>query len=350
MWKDKRSMSNDEVAVTAVLLTYNSDRYVEEAVRSVLNQRCPPMEVIISDDASSDETYDVVCRVVESYRGPHRVSVLRQNANCGSKSAHLNRVIHECSGELIILFDDDDVYHASRVSRIIDGFASDPEVHAVYSSYKLIREDGSPLGLAKPPHPRHGYANSKWFASVDAFASGSTLGVRREVFDAFSPLPRGVSEDVVLPFRASLLGKVAYIDEPLVSVRRRSGSLTSNFARFDSMESYRARLLAGIDRAKLKSASRMADLDEAERLFPERSSQIEDLRSIVESSFEHTQLSAGLVDRRAWKRIAAFAKIVAVGAYRNEWAQNLALALTPNRYLRHKRKRLRIGARVTSGR
>ena len=70
------------------------------------------------------------------------------------------------------------------------------------------------------------------------------------------------------------------------------------------------------------------------------------LRDIVLSSFEHAELTAGLVDKNAWRRMMTFAKIVAVGAYRNEWAQNLALALAPNRYLRHKRERLRIGSCV----
>lgn len=339
-------MSSSDVAVTAVLLTYNSERFVEESLNSVLEQSCPPMEVVVSDDASSDETYRHVCKVADRYRGAHRISLYRQSTNSGSKSAHLNRIIDVCTGTIVILFDDDDIYCPSRVRRITEELARAPDVQAVYSSYQLVHEDGSPIGFASAPHPRRGYASSKWFAAVDAFASGSTLGVRREVFECFSPLPPDVSEDVVLPFRASLLGSVAYIDEPLVSVRRRADSLTSNFTRFDSLDCYRARLLAGIEGAKLKLASRLSDLEEAERLFPSRSNRIGMLRDIVLSSFEHAELTAGLVDKNAWRRMMTFAKIVAVGAYRNEWAQNLALALAPNRYLRHKRERLRIGSCV----
>ncbi len=189
------------------------------------------MEILVSDDASGDDTCNILEREIARYRGPHQVCLRRRESNSGSKSAHLNEVLGHSTGEVIVSFDGDDVYHPTRVRRLVTEFARDSRLRAVYSDYDLIDETGNHIGPGKVPHPPAGCDQASWFARIDAYASGSTLAVRREVFEQFGPLDPEIHEDIVLPFRASLLGGVHFIDEPLVSARRRAGSLTADHER-----------------------------------------------------------------------------------------------------------------------
>jgi hypothetical protein len=261
--------------VTAILLTYNCEDFVAEALRSVLAQDCGPMEILISDDASEDDTFEVLNHELATYAGPHRVRLQRRPVNSGTKSAHLNDVFPSCAGEILVSFDGDDVSVRHRVRRIVDAFHTNPEARAIYSRYSLMDAAGRPLGPPTVPHPASGQEASTWFARVDANASGATLAVRREVVEKFPPLAPEIAEDIVLPFRASLLGDVVFLDESLVKARRHAGSLTTDLERFESIERYRERHEAGIERAAGNLESRRADLRVAETLFPSRAARAE---------------------------------------------------------------------------
>lgn len=333
-------MSEAFPPVSAVLLSYNCAEFITEAVRSALNQDFEPMEVVVSDDASEDGTFATIQREVKSYHGPHRIDLLRRSNNSGSKSAHLNDVFRRTSGEIIVSFDGDDVSEIARVRKIVEVFRRDPTVQAVYSAYSLIDEAGHSLGSGNVPHPATEANTKVWFANVDAYASGATLAVRRPVIENFSPLDPNIHEDVVLPFRASLLGEVRYLDEELVKVRRHPRGLTQRFDVFDSMEEYRSRILWGIGQARKHRDSRLADLRTAMALEPDRVPELEGLQEIVLASMEDAETSAGLVSPSLSTRVRALFELLQKGYYREAFARDACLAFAPSLYLRYKRRTL----------
>jgi glycosyltransferase involved in cell wall biosynthesis len=324
-------------SVSAVLLAFNCREFIGDAVASVLAQDCPSMEVLISDDASTDGTYQVLVDAVRKYKGPHRVVLRRRSENSGSKSAHLNDAIPHSSGEIVVSFDGDDISEPHRVDRLLRAFTRDDGVQAVYSDFSLLRGDGSPGGRGRVPHPALGEDAARWFSRVDAYAAGTTLAFRRQLFELFGPLDPRVHEDVILPFRASLLGRVHYVDEPLVRVRLWAGSLTADQDRFESVDRYRARMLQGIEKAEQAMRSRLADLAEAERRMPHRREEFRDLGRMVETSMTHARTTAGLVDPSPRIRLRTLLDLLRAGAYRDELLQNAGLALAPKRYLQYKR-------------
>lgn len=331
-------MSATPPSISAILLTYDCRPFVARALESVLAQDCPPMEILVSDDASSDGTAEVIERIVGAYAGPHRVDVRRRQVNTGSKSAHLNDTVGRTTGEIVVSFDGDDIYDETRVRRLSEAFQRHAGVMAAYSGYSIIDAEGRPRGRGHVPHPPAGADPRAWFARVDAFASGSTLAVRREVFERFGPLVPDIHEDVVLPFRACLLGEVVYLDLELVQARRHWASLTSDDRRFASLEAYRHRLHEGIARARRHRDLRLADLDRALALMPERREEFEALRAVVDASLADAERTAALVSPSAPERWRAFWSVFHSGAYRDEWTQNLMLAVAPELYLRHKRR------------
>ena len=337
-------MSAARLEVSAILLTYNCVDFAAAALESVLSQDCEPMEILVSDDASSDGTFEVIRREVENYSGSHRVRVRRRGSTSGSKSAHLNEVIPMTSGHVLVSFDGDDVSVPGRVRTLTDAFLRNPEVQAVYSGYSLIDEKGRHRGSGRVPHPDPGSTPARWFARVDAFAAGATLALRREVVDVFGPLDPRIHEDVVLPFRASLMGDVSFIDEDLVKVRRWGGSLTADRARFQSLAGYRTWMLTGIDKARRQFRSRLADFDTAERLMLPRAPDLEGLRRVARDSLAEAEASAGLVDPSPWTRWRCFLRLWRSGSSAYEILQNAALAFFPRLYLFYKRKTLGTGS------
>ena len=333
-------MRGESPSVSAILLTYDCGDFVVEAVRSVLGQECEPMEVLISDDASSDQTFRIVQEEVDAYTGPHEVTVRRRDHTSGSKSAHLNDVFGRTSGDIVVLFDGDDVSEPHRVRRLVEAFRSGAGVFAAYSSYSLMDEEGRHGGSGRVPHPEPEMEPARWFARVDAFASGATLAVRRDVVDAFPPLAAEINEDVVLPFRAALLGGVVYIDQELVRVRRWTGSLTAQRERFRSWAGYRAWMLEGIEEARRQLDSRLADLDTAGELMPDRASEFDELRDVARASLSHAEDTADLVSPSPWMRARAFVRMWRAGAYREHLLQSAALAFLPRTYLYFKRRAL----------
>jgi cellulose synthase/poly-beta-1,6-N-acetylglucosamine synthase-like glycosyltransferase len=333
-------------SVSAILLSYNCEAFIGDALRGALSQDYEaPIEILVSDDASTDGTFHVAQDAVARYAGPHRVRLNARARNSGSKSAHLNDIFPMCSGDFFVSFDGDDVAEPSRVRLIMEQFDADPAVQAVYSSYSLIGDAGQADAVRKVQHTPEGTDAAAWFARVDAFAPGATLAVRRQVVDAFGPLDPEVNEDVVLPFRASLLGKVQFIDAPLVRVRRHPDSLTADVERFASVEHYRHRMRRGIDKARRARDGRLQDIRRASELMPERVEQWRTLERVVHESMHNAEVTESLMSPSLRSRVSALAHLVHAGAYREAFLQHACLALLPGFYLRYKRHRLNIAHR-----
>jgi GT2 family glycosyltransferase len=326
-------------AVTAILLSYNCEAVIGAALESVLAQDCEPMEIIVSDDASTDGTWDLIKRTTADYRGPHRVTFRRRETNAGSKSAHLNDVFPLAGGRYLVSFDGDDISEPGRVSAILAAFRADASVSGVFSDYTYMEEGGLAGARRGVHHPPPGTSARRWFARVDAFASGTTLAIRRDVVETFGPLEPDINEDVVLPFRASLLGEVRFIDQPLVRVRRRAESLTAAHDRFASIEHYRAWWQRGIARARRQLESRQADLATAERQALVGPAELAALREIATRSLAEAEASGGLVSPSLLERLRCFARQLRPGADREDLLLGAGLTFAPGLYLRYKRRR-----------
>jgi glycosyltransferase involved in cell wall biosynthesis len=334
--------ANKPLTVSAVLLCYNAERYVREALRSVLEQDFQgSMEVIVSDDASTDGTVDVIRRELAANRGPHSARLLVRPANSGGKTAHLNQVFPNVRGDVLVSFDADDIAEPHRIATIARQFGADRSVHAVFSGCSLIDAIGRPKGLGGVPHPSSNTDTRSWFAQVDAYAAGATLAIRREVMELFGTLPHDISEDITLPFRASLIGEVSYVPEPLVRYRRHAASMTADSERYESLDAYRDRARIGIARARRHLEGRLEDLEKAAALglFRGRTSEPSRLESIARDSLAQAEMTGLLSSAKPTERLSALLRVLRAGAYPEERTQQFGLTFVPSLYLWYKRRR-----------
>lgn len=199
-----------------VLLTFNNARHAEAAIRSAFAQTWRPLEIVISDDASTDRTWDIVQERAADCPADIRLVLRRESHNRGA-GAHLCAAATAASGDVIVQAAGDDVSLPDRVALTIRSFA-DETVMAVAVGQLLIDDGGREIGAAKPP-PIHDVGSLA--RSGHSAANGAAGAYRRSVFSAFAPIAEGiVQEDVILFFRAALLGHIAIVPDRLVLYRQ----------------------------------------------------------------------------------------------------------------------------------
>ena len=84
--------------VTFYILTYNHVDIISDAINAALAQTYSPLQIIVSDDCSTDATWEVIKNTVSLYTGPHKVEIRRNAVNLGI-SAHINALWKECSAK-----------------------------------------------------------------------------------------------------------------------------------------------------------------------------------------------------------------------------------------------------------
>jgi hypothetical protein len=233
--------------VSVVIPAYNCAPYLQRALDSIAAQHDPRLEVVAVDDGSTDETAEVLARYPE-------VRVHRQ-ANAGVAAAR-NQAIALARGEWIAFLDADDVWRPHRLAfaRLA---AERAQAALVFSSFALVDRDGAclaPDAIASyyRVFSRYGWKRQQILprigaltvegATADLFAGPgfpwlfrgnfiktSTVLVRRDVVVKLGKFDPSLSteEDYDLWLRIAMDHTIAYLDVPLVDVRRRPDQLTS---------------------------------------------------------------------------------------------------------------------------
>lgn len=217
--------------VTFALFAYNQEKYIREAVEAALAQDYPNLEIIISDDSSTDRTYGLIKDVVDAYVGPHRVVLNLNAANLGSVGigAHVNRVYEISSGELLVHASGDDISKPARTSELVKlWMAAGRPSSVLHSAVQVIDESGVPLRVS---HGRESFSGLDAVGMVRTGGKGvlgASVAATPDLYRIFGPLdPHTYFEDRTTAFRAFLVGQILYTDDVLVDYRVHDESMTS---------------------------------------------------------------------------------------------------------------------------
>lgn len=137
--------------VTILIDTYNYARFVGRAVESALRQEYdgPPIQILVVDDGSTDETAAVVRRY-----GPEVEYISKTN---GGQASALNLGVRESEGDVICLLDGDDYFYPGKVQQVADAFRRRPEVGLVYNEFDIVDSTGTSLHKVYPEPTWTGY-------------------------------------------------------------------------------------------------------------------------------------------------------------------------------------------------
>jgi glycosyltransferase involved in cell wall biosynthesis len=204
--------------VSVVIPTYNSGRLVTQAVESVLAQTCPPAEIIVVDDGSTDDTRAQLARFGDRVRYVYQT-------NQGVSMAR-NNGIRTATQEFVAFLDADDVWHPLKLQLQMPLFAGPANWPMVASSqFDWPAAEFPEIDPHQPPPVR---AMDWAYLVVKNDLPTSTIVVRRSVLDRVGPFDPSLQgpEDRDLFLRVAEIGPIARIELPLMGYRDTPGSVS----------------------------------------------------------------------------------------------------------------------------
>lgn len=236
--------------VSYCLVTYNQEKYIRDAIQSAFDQNYDNLEIIISDDCSSDRTPEIIDEMVANYHGPHKVIVNKNNPNLGIRE-HFNKIWYEiANGSFFLLAGGDDVSDPLRTKIYIEYFERFPEIMSISCKSMQVNEELNPL------YPGENWNNTYSIYTIDDYIgfsdffnlSGDSRGFRRDIIEKFEPLKYSKSEDISTFVRSLMLGPTCYIRKPLV--KRRIHNFNASKSKSSSHEPLKKQFFADLKYAK----------------------------------------------------------------------------------------------------
>ena len=233
------------IKVTVIIPVYNCETYIDETVRSVIEQTERNIEIIVIDDGSTDNTPAILQSLAEK---DARIK-LCSRSNSGKPSIARNTGLRYARGKFICFLDGDDLYNPGKVARGLDVMALYPEIDLVFHDVKYLTQQGGEvqgtfLGAAGFQTMAADYleevgrrvylSRPKFYNFMSTIITGihtSSVMIRKERLDRediWFPEDLIIGEDIDLWFRLVKGGRVAYIDEVLSYYRLHEKSITKN--------------------------------------------------------------------------------------------------------------------------
>jgi glycosyltransferase involved in cell wall biosynthesis len=330
--------------VTFALVAYNQERFVGEAVRGALAQTYSPLEIILSDDCSTDRTFEVMQEEAERYSGPHSIILNRNPSNLGV-CGHVNRVMGLARGGLIVGAAGDDVSLPERTAIAAQEWVDRGcgEL-SIFSSYDVIDEDGKKVRSVVFPKSRLiGDMVDRIEGTV--VECGVTHAWSKAIFERFGETINGaINEDAIIQFRASL--RAGVITLPQVTAWYRWHS--TNISQIDSITS--VAIVPDRDGNSFVNTSlryhqrRLTCLQNFEKdlvvessLEPSRASELEAVLEKVRRKARLWQLRVDFFEGGMGTRLRCILRVVSGGYGLGEMVRMTMLMISPRAYQMVKR-------------
>lgn len=212
---------NEYPLVSFCIVAYNAEDYIEEALDAAFAQDYPNMEIIVSDDCSTDSTYEIIKNKVASYKGSSRVILNRNKPNKGVVPNY-NLVLSELShGDILVIADGDDISLPDRVTKCVEQFLADPAIMAVVGKLVAIDAKGKILDRITNNTECGDYSiDNDYMKNVRFMAGDASMAIRKSVMSFYPLMHRTCpTEDSPLHLRAMMMGKIRVVDDVYVRYR-----------------------------------------------------------------------------------------------------------------------------------
>lgn len=216
------------LSVSVVMTCHNEERFIKQAVRSVVAQTAYDLvcEIVVVNDGSRDGSAAVLDQL------SHEIEKLRiiETPGLGLSSAR-NRALQEATGEFIAILDGDDYWEPKKLARQMPAFASNSRTGLVYSDFvDFVRDDAADAHMITVRRfvPDHSDHLRDYFVN-DAPIVPSTVVIRRAVVDNVGLFDESlrIGEDTEFCLRVAEKWRFCYVPGALTFKRRHAGQITS---------------------------------------------------------------------------------------------------------------------------
>ncbi len=221
---------NRRPRISVALCTHNGANFIEEQLLSILSQTTLPDEVVVSDDASTDDTVDRVTAVWAKQPKSADLPELRvlRNTNALGVTKNFEQALLACRGDVIALSDQDDRWHENRIDRSINHLEGDERLLFMHTDATLVDEHGASLqlalseglGISRVERAELEGGNGYRTLLRRNLATGATSMIRRDLLELTTPFPAHWIHDEWLAIIAAAVGGHSYLPEQLIDYRQ----------------------------------------------------------------------------------------------------------------------------------
>lgn len=265
--------------VSVLLTSYNHERYLCEAVESVLAQSFTDFELIISDDCSTDASREIL----QGYDDARiRLLLWDKNSVCQNHFVALRRA----KGQYVAMIHSDDVWHRDKLRQQVEFLEKKPRFGAVFSRVQAINEESEPcVASLTQVFSAPNRSRREWLRTF--FESGNMLChpsvcFRREFMDDVYPKSTGMRQipDFWGWVRLCQKAEIFILDQPLVQFRVHGNLSNTSSATADNIIRYQNELTCVLDQFL-----RIKNVEDWLRIFPEMAEYVVSDRIDLEYAF-----------------------------------------------------------------
>lgn len=215
--------------LSIALCTYNGAVFLREQLESIAAQIRPPDELIISDDQSTDNTLRLIEEFAATAGFPVRLSVNQSNLGI---ARNFEKAISLCRGDVIVLSDQDDVWHPDKLESVERIFEAKPELSLVFSNAELVDETLRPLDETLFDWVHFDAEKQRLVRSGQALdlqlrenlVCGCTVAFRANLRELVLPIPADgpLIHDGWIVLLIAAVGEIDFISRPLLKYRQHS--------------------------------------------------------------------------------------------------------------------------------
>ena len=218
--------------VTFALFAYNQEKYIREAVEGAFAQTYEPLEIILSDDCSTDRTFEIIEEMAAGYVGPHKIKINRNIVNLGT-ALHVQVVFSQSRGALFVVAAGDDISLPDRTKTLFERWKEENfSISTIYSRHYSF-DERRPFEKKVAELKTNALGANQYTLFLNSRfvqPAAPTCAYSREILELFPTLLGGsVIEDTPLFFRTCLIGNFLCVDEPLVLQRRHEENSGTGF-------------------------------------------------------------------------------------------------------------------------
>ncbi len=224
--------SQSPPVVSVILLTYNHERFIEEALRSVLMQKdSPTHEIHVAEDCSPDRTREILAKLSKEF--PGRFEVLKREKNLGL-SANLEDAWTRTRGKYIVILEGDDYWNDPyKLAKVTAAMESHPEWVGCFHSCKTQNEMKRRFPDLVPCDLRRQVVTFDELIRVPIIPTYSCTTYRKGIVDQFPIEHRGLaSGDWILQLLHTEHGDIGFLPEAMTVYRIHQHGMASGMTEF----------------------------------------------------------------------------------------------------------------------
>lgn len=212
-------MPNQKISIA--LCTFNGERFLQEQLDSLAAQTRLPDEVVVGDDGSADRTLEILEAWAKTVPFPVKI---QKNEHSLGPAKNFEAAVLRCSGDIIFLCDQDDVWVPEKIQKMAAVFEKDPETGLVFCYAATIGGNGEPLGISRAEISRAQIICSGWplispFCRKHDNPPGCCSAFRSELVKRILPIPHNMPHDTFFFLYLPALGKTVTLRENLIRYR-----------------------------------------------------------------------------------------------------------------------------------